>query len=65
VHDNDADAAVTAGDRRGDLVAGALQQDIGLGIADPQPADMQVIEKLRQLWALESDLERRGIELQP
>jgi hypothetical protein len=26
---------------------------------------MQAIEKLGQLWPLESDLERRGIELHP
>jgi len=26
---------------------------------------MQVVEKLRQLWTFEPDLERRGIELQP
>ena len=42
-----------------------MQQDIRLGIADPQPADMQSIEKFRQDRTLEPDLEPIGVELQP
>src|ERR1700704_2785005 len=64
VHDDDTDAAASPGDRL-DLVAGAMQQDIRLGTADPQPADMQAIEKFRQDRTLEPDLEPIGVELQP
>ena len=64
MHDDDADAAAAPGDGRRDLIAGPVQQHIGFGIADPQPADMQAIEKFRQDRTLEPDLQPIRVELQ-
>ena len=64
MHDGDADLAPPSRHGCGDLVARAVQQHIGFGIAEPQTPYMQVIEG-RQHRRLEADLARSGIKLPP
>ena len=44
--DDDAHRTAAPGDRRGDLAVQTVEQDIGLGIAEPQIAQMQPFEKI-------------------
>ena len=64
MHDGDADLAPPSRHGCGDLVARAVQQHIGFGIAEPQTPYMQVIEG-RQHRRLEANLARSGIKLLP
>jgi hypothetical protein len=48
MHNDDAHVAATPCDCRGDILARAVQEHIGFGIAEPQPPHMQVIEKRRE-----------------
>src|SRR5438045_4131341 len=64
MHVGDADLAPWPRHGCGDLVARAVQQHIGFGIAEPQTPYMQVIEG-RQHRRLEANLARSGIKLLP
>jgi hypothetical protein len=48
VDDDDAHGAAAPGGRRRELTVQTVEQDIGIGVAEPQTAQMQTVEKIRQ-----------------